>query len=257
MRLPVAIVAAALLAAAAGMTREADATRERLPFHDVPFTPAGAVMTDVSGPQDIVVFDRGTGGPAPAVTPDLVSVDVTPAADGWNAVFRFAEPLPAAPSFPINVDLFVDADGDSTNNAPTGVFRAGADGAFVLLFGTRTSWHTMAWSYDPATGRWAERTTPVAFTVDERAVTLAIPSALLPVPPAHGATARAFALTSTGGVTAVDVAPGVGLPPVRGAQAEAMQQQHVGGVPPTTIVAAVLAALLGVSVFLWWKGFAR
>lgn len=229
--------------------RENDMTVERKAFTGVPFLKTGATMTDATGNDDVVVFDRGTGAPLPELVIDLSSVDLVPAADGWKATFRFTEPLPAEPTYPINFDLFVDIDGKTENNAKTGVFRAGTDRAFLLLFGTKTKWHTLTWQYDPASDRWAQLTTPVTFTIGTNDVSMSIPDALLPLEPARKSIVRAFALTSTGGVTAVDVAPGLALPAVR-----APGEAATGGIGfafnRTWTVLGLLVVLLGGSLWM-------
>lgn len=239
-----AAIALLLPATVSAMLREPDMALEREPFASVALTAAGAAITDATGEDDLRLFDRGTGGEAPPFVVDLSSVDVVPGPDGWNVTFRFANPLPKEPSYPINFDLFFD-DGTARNNAPDGVFRAGTDKAFLLLFGTRTKWHTVTWQYDPASGRWAEITVPVGFTIGEKEVSLRIPASLLPLAPPRGATVRAFALTSLEGNTVVDVAPGAGLPAVRAPKPPRQ------GISPAFVVLAVFAALLVGSVALW------
>lgn len=235
------------------LLREPDMTLERSAFEAVPLRADGAVMTDATGEGDIVVFDRGTGGAAPDAIIDLSSVEMTPEGDAWKVLFRFVDPLPAEPQYPINFDLFVDSDGDRKNNAKTGVFRAGSDRAFLLLFGTKTKWHTLTWQFDPSNDRWAQLTTPVEFAIGEKDVTLTIPSSLLPMTPPKNATVRAFALTSTGGITATDVAPGMALPEVRTVPLSDDTSSGMSG----KVLLGVFVALLGGSLFLWYKGSRR
>ncbi len=229
---------ASAAAPVSGLTRESDMTIDRHAFATVPLVASGATIRDVSTPpdqksstagSDMVEFSPAEGSPLPPTLIDLQTVNMAPTDDGWKVEFSFIGSLPQKPDFPVNIDLFVDRDGRTSNNAETGVFRAGSDMAFLLLYGVKTGWHTLTWQYDVTTMRWIQMTTPIEFQVASTSASMVIPYALLPRQTLGGQTVRAFALTSKDGVTVVDVAPGHGLPPRR---ADTFEQQLAAASSP-------------------------
>ncbi len=205
-------------ASAADMLREVDMTPERQVFQTVPLSANGVTIEDPATADDVTVFDRTSGQGVPTYVPDITRVTVVPTDDGWLTTFTVRTAIPENPGIPVNFDLFLDSDGKSDNNAKDGVFRAGSDRVYLLLFGTSTKWHTMTWQFNPADGRWAQLTTPIPFKVDGKKATMTIPYTLWPKTSIVG-TARAFSLAAmNGGASAVDVAPGTGLPPLRSGQ---------------------------------------
>lgn len=242
------LLSAVSLAATADYPHEQDMTQERQEFQSVSLDANNPFISDDTGANDITVF--GGAGSPPFVI-DLKSVGMAKTASGWTATFNFLGTLPKNPGYPVNFDLFVDRDGDTSNNAKTGVFRAGADTAFLLLYGTKTQWHTLTWEYDPTSARWNQMDQPVDFTVNPSSISMSIPFTLLPEQTHHNEDFRGFALTSSGGITAVDVAPGLGLPPVRFAPAPA--QTTATTVRPTWVVLGILVVLFIGSVALWYR----
>lgn len=247
----VSIVTVSAQSSVSSFLREPDMALERESFEAVPLSENVIIQDDVVA-EDIVVFDKSANGPLPPSILNISSVELVQTESAWKATYTFDASLPKQPSFPINVDLFLDSDGKSANNAKTGVFRAETDLAFLLLFGTRTKWHTLTWKYDPASGRWGQLMTPVEFSIGESEVTMTIPFSLLPKDIPRGATVRGFALTSTGGVTAVDVAPGLGLPDVLPVSVLADTDSSIS-VDIRLVVLGFLLILFAASVVLWLR----
>jgi hypothetical protein len=191
---------------------ETDGTKEREEF---PWSKTELAATQISDDTgDIVIFDQVGQRAVPGVIADLAGMTVTPGKDGWDILFRLKDPLPEDPGMPVNFDVFFDRDGDASNNAPDGVFRAGTDTAFLLLFGTRTKWHGQSWTFNTQTKRWQKQLESLEFKTSPKEFSFVVPYTV--IPQKAGIKVRGFSLTSNNaGSTAVDVAPGKGLPPVR------------------------------------------
>ncbi len=200
---------------------ERESTNERETFEDVPLADAPVLLDDPR--DDLVVFDRNGGAAVPPLLADITKVSLTEADDGWRVQVTTDAPFPADPGMPVNFHVYIDRP--EVPNAPSGVFRASSDLAFLLLFGTRTKWHSEHWTYDAASGRWLENT-PFPFTVGERDFTLTLPYSVLPRD--SQGSIRFLALTSdNAGSTAIDVAPGEGLP--------AAQSEPTANPPPQEV----------------------
>lgn len=227
------------------MTTEQDMTREREAFPTLTLSAEGVTAQDEM--EDLTLFDRSGTGRPPPVLADVTAVAMTPGADGWTVRFDLLGALPGNPDMPVNFDVLVVRDG--MPHAEDGVFRAGSDLAFLLLFGTRTRWHTETWTYDAAGRRW-EAQPSVPFGVEGNAVTLQIPYATLPRD--TRGSARFLSLTSQSGATAVDIVPGNQLPAVREAAAVTTPTSSADASPSAVGFHWILgggAALLGTIVF--------
>lgn len=189
---------------------EADIALEREQFPWAKTVLKGAQVADDT--NDLVFFDKKSERKATALQADLKRMQVQAGAGGWEVEFETVAAIPEDPGMPVNFDVFFDRDGDPSNNAPDGVFRAGSDAVFMILFGTRTKWHATSWSYVPAEKRWREGAAPV-YKVSPTKFSLTIPYEL--VPKNENILVRGFSLVLENGITAVDIVPGAGLPVVR------------------------------------------
>lgn len=210
------ILASLVATPASALQYEADIAVERAPFA-VLQTQGEAVATE-DAKDDLTVYAKDNRT-VPPVRADLARFTMEPTEKGWKAVFETAAPLPADPGMPVNFFVYADRDGDAANNATDGAFRAGADTAVLLLFGTSTKWHTQTWKFDPGTGKWQQQGEPVTFTAGAGSrYSMDIPASILPKD--KKGSVRAFALTADNkGSIAIDVAPGEGVPPAIGAPA--------------------------------------
>jgi hypothetical protein len=259
--MPPLFLALALAAASASATSfEAEMALEREAFSAVEMAEKGVNVEDPA--DDLAVFDREGRSVLPPVLADLTGFTVEPGDAGWIATFTIASPLPEDPGLAVNFDVFLDRDGDPANNAETGVFRVGSDTIFMLLFGTKSKWHSTWWRHDPSTGRWDEQPQDPAYTKEGDRFTLTIPYAVLPresrVP------IRGFSLTSDAGITAIDIAPGKELPRILPGQAAPAPPKAQPAPPSTTaaspwtivlhptILLSTIAFLLGISLTMWW-----
>ena len=163
--------------------------------------------------KDLVVFDKQNRKQVPKVLADIKSIKYTKETEGLKVEFETWEELPEDPGMPVNFQVFIDSDGKKENNAPDGVFRAGCDTAVMILFGTRTKWHSQSWVYDAGLKKWQKSETFPKYTIGKKNFSIVIPKELLTegVP----LKIRGMSLTSDDAITAIDVAPGQGLPPVR------------------------------------------
>lgn len=251
------IVSAALLlpciAAAAEPTFEPDGTLERKAFEYVKVNPAKITVTeDAEG--DLTIFDRNGEKRVPPLLADLKKVSYEATESGWKVTFETVGPLPEDPGMAVNFFVYADSDGNEKNNAKNGVYRSGSDATYMILFGTRTKWHASRWIYDSATGKWNEQPSKPNFTYDRQTFTLTIPFSELPEE--KGLKMRAFSLTSHEGVTAVDVAPGEGLPPVLQNQGEPSGEGD-SSTTFSTVFLTVAIVLLAVSIHRWKKSSRR
>ncbi len=200
-----------LITKAFALTFENNAAAVREPYAMATLTGSGVAVDDPG--DDIVVFDRARISSLPPLTADLTSFSVLPTGSGYTAVFQTKSPLPADPGMPVNFFVHLDADGDPSNNAAADGSGPGSDATVMLLFGTKTKWHSEWWQYDALQMRWNRQAEEPSFTATGSTFTLALPSQLILVP--GKTTVRGFALTAVDrGPTAEDVAPGVGLPPL-------------------------------------------
>jgi len=257
----VALLLALIATPAFAATFETQIALEREPFEYAATEEGTLTLEDPV--DDLIVFDRDNRGTLPPVLADLTRMSVEPRDDGWIVTFELANPLPEDPGLAVNFDVFIDRDGDESNDATTGVFRAHSDTIFMLLHGTRTKWHSKWWTYDSATGRWNEQPNDPEYTLGDSTFTLKIPYAV--IPREAGVPMRGFSLTSTGGITAIDIVPGTDFPPVLAVQPQPPQPTptppptptevrapSTGGLLSPTVVYSVIAFLLGVSLTMWW-----
>lgn len=231
---------------------ETDGTLEREPF---PYVTTSLESTSAAdSTDDLYVFDRQGRKTLPPVLADLTGMSIEPQEEGWLVTFQIAEPLPEDPGLAVNFDVFIDSDENEANNATTGVYRVGSDTIFMILHGTRTKWHSKWWKYNPGNGRWAEQDDKPVFSIGDGEYTLTIPYDV--IAKEEGVKMRGFSLTSTGGITAIDVAPGKGLPAVL-----ATPEPEVNDVAPTPAEsdtppnkgAIALIVILVVTALLAWK----
>ncbi|MDD5470044.1 MAG: hypothetical protein PHO92_04590 [Candidatus Peribacteraceae bacterium] len=199
--------------------------------------------------DDLVVHDRRGRDIIPSLLADLTAFSVQPVDGVYVARFEIASPLPSDPGVPVNFFVYLDSDGDERNNAPATMSGPGSDAVVMLLFGTRTKWHSQWWQYDSVRKEWNRQEDAPPFTASGSVYTLALPSTLPLFP---GKTMlRGFALTSdNAGSIAQDVVPGEGLPPLMQQPA----QQDTGAVRYPIRTAAAGALLLSAgSIILWYS----
>ncbi len=236
-----------LVSQASALTFESDPAipRERYPM--LILQDEGVHADDAR--DDLVVYDRRGQDIIPSLLADLTAFSVQRIDGVYVARFEIASPLPPDPGVPVNFFVYLDSDGDERNNASAAMSGPGSDAVIMLLFGTRTKWHSQWWQYDSVRKEWNRQEDAPPFTASGSVYTLALPSTL---PLSPGKTMlRGFALTSdNAGSIAQDVVPGEGLPPLMQQPA----QQDTGSVryPIRTAVAGVLLLCAG-SIILWYS----
>jgi hypothetical protein len=186
-----------------------DLLSERGTFESAPLSENGFEIQDST--NDTFVFTPAGAPGVLGLHADITRASMKPGSEAWNVSVELAKALPADPGMPVNIDLFV-ADVDKPV-APTGVFRAGINHGFMLLFGTRTKWHADSWIYDSKANRWNKDDVLITFSATGNLITMTIPYSALPKN--IRGTARFFALASQSGITAVDIAPGKELPTLK------------------------------------------
>lgn len=174
--------------------------------------------------DDIVVFDSRKQQIVPAVLTDLNKFSVVPHNDSYQAQFHVVAPLPEDPGVPVNLFVYLDLDGDTSNNAPAYGPGPESDAGVMLLFGTRTKWHTEVWKYDIGTKKWLKQPDEPAFTINGHDATVDLPASL---GLKEGVTRlRAFSLTADEkGSFAEDIVPGEGLPALKKVEAAPVATQ--------------------------------
>jgi len=181
---------------------------EREPFTWFEPTEKKNKAEDVQG--DVVVFDRNNQHQPLSLIADIKSMSIEQVLSGWKISFELWDEIPADPGMPVNFHVFFDADSKTENNAPDGVFRAGTDTAYILLFGTKTKWHALGWVYDSTTKKWTQRTPLPTFEIAPKNFSMTIPFDIIKA--GSLPKVRAMSLTSDLGITAIDVIPGNALP---------------------------------------------
>lgn len=237
---------------------------EREPFEYAATSTDGLIVEDTT--DDLVVFDRQNRQTLPPVLADMTYFKVEPQEESWLVTFEIAEALPEDPGLAVNFDVFIDIDGDESNNPNTGVYRAHSDTIYMILHGSRTKWHSKYWTYDSSTGLWTEQPQKPAYEIGDGTYSLEIPYDQLPKE--SDIPIRGFSLTSTGGITAIDVIPGAEFPPVLAVQPTPPQaeppppkpqeqptggQFSIQGLLSPTVIYSIVAFLLGFSLAMLWK----
>ena len=203
--------------------------------------------------DDIIVFDRHHRNEPPSLLADITQVEYRATDDGWDVVFTVAEEIPEDPGMAVNFFVYIDSDGNKKNNAPNGVYRTNTDTTYMILHGTRTKWHSKRWLYDSKLGRWTEQPDKPQFTLGTTEFTLHIPYS--EVPKKDGIEMRAFSLTAEKALTAIDIAPGTGIPKVLQQpihEPKEKKSENSGGTFHTVFLLGV-CVLLGVSIYKWKK----
>lgn len=133
----------------------------------------------------------------------------------WIVTTTLAQPVPARPTF--QVQLFVYMDADPGENEDAGI-RANMDREFSYKYNPTTDWHTGYRWYNPEPQFWAQnKTTAATAQIENTQIIMEIPFEEVPSdlsPPWR----VVMAVSDTGGRTQVDAAPTVGFPPPVGEQ---------------------------------------
>lgn len=234
---------------ALAITFENDPAAIREPYPMLTLEEEGVYATDPVG--DLVVHDRRDQQIVPPLLADMTEFAVRQSEKGYIAHFTIAAPLPDDPEVPMNFFVYINSDGNKSTNAPATMSGPGSDAVVMLLFGTRTKWHSQWWQFDAGQQQWNRQENKPTFTVAGSVFTLQIPEELQLYP--GRTTLRGFALTSdNAGSTAQDVVPGEGLPPVALPEAKSKQYQTTFS-PMHITIAAILACTAGMAggMFLW------
>lgn len=171
---------------------------------------------DVEDPVGDVV-DR-KGGVASVTEPygDVSRVTLTKndAAQTWDAVVTVGGTIPEKIDKKIQLSIVIDADGDTTDNAPGGV-RVGTDAEFTVQTTPEHPWYTDFRWYNKDADFWAtNKETASTFEIAGETISMHIPFSELPgdVTPSW----RVVLAVANGNDSEIDVVPGIGFPPPKG-----------------------------------------
>lgn len=110
--------------------------------------------------------------------------------------------------------VYMDVDGDASNNAAAGV-RAGTDVEFTVEYNQEAGWYTdFRWYNQPADFWATNKETAATFTFDDEVLTIRVPFA--EAPDTLAPRWRTAVAISDGGEMQTDVIPGIGFPPPKG-----------------------------------------
>ncbi len=133
----------------------------------------------------------------------------------WNFSLKVAEQIPSTAPWQANYLLYIDSDGKTDNNAPTGV-RINTDYEISIKYSAEQSgWQSSLRWYNPAPDFWAvNKETAATFNFNNDELSVCVPFAEISTDVTP--TWRVAAVISDSQNTQVDVAPGAGFPPPKG-----------------------------------------
>ncbi|HBR80613.1 MAG: hypothetical protein UW63_C0061G0004 [Candidatus Uhrbacteria bacterium GW2011_GWF2_44_350] len=185
-----------------------------------PFTSTSG-ETSVSDPTGDVLSNSGTHPQINYGWADLTSASLEKNSKNqcWLFNMGVAEEIPTNAPWQANFLLYIDRDGDTTNNAPQGV-RINTDYEISVKFGSENQNEAPYWFidmrwYNPEPNFWAiNKETTSTFKFDGKNLNICVPFEEISedTTPAW----RAAAVVSNGQATQVDIAPGTGFPPPSG-----------------------------------------
>ncbi|MBI2551327.1 hypothetical protein HYV73_03205 [Candidatus Uhrbacteria bacterium] len=220
-------------------------TEKREPFHLV------EGIGQASDPMGDVLSKVGTSTPLALPWSDLVSADLRPndAIDSWNIVLELADAFPETfkKGQKVNVTLFFDADGDSTNDAMEGV-SAGTDTEFRLVYDEPSGqWQKKFRWYNKEATFWAvDKETIMTYKIQGDTIMYEIPYTELPKQDMPRW--RAMIAIEDGSNTAVDVLPEAGFPPPKG------ETYPLPASPPPNLWFAFGGGIIVLlTPVLWWR----
>lgn len=173
----------------------------------------------------------------------------------WSADFTTASDIPATATIQVNFLLYMDGDGDTSNNAPEGV-RANMDKEFSIK-NSESGWVTDYRWYNNALNAqtWAtNKDTTLTFVFAENKLNICIPFTEVgeDITPIW----RAAIAIYDGTNTQIDVAQNTGFPPVKGETNNTTNQTTSSWMtllnwPALGIVASGIA-LIGLTKLVFW-----
>ncbi len=164
-----------------------------------------APLSIVDPENDLSVFDGKNEGRLPTLLVDVQQVDMSLSGSGWLVVFQTYKAVPNDPGMPVNFNVFIDPPHHSN------ALWRGEKLTCMLLFGTKTKWHTECWTADK--GATMKKIGTIPYTVESERFTMLIPFAFLSKQSAGSV--HFVALTSNNfGSDAIDIAPGTLLPSI-------------------------------------------
>lgn len=163
-------------------------------------------------------------------------------AQTWDIAITLGGALPDVPTVSAQVFLFMDTDGDASDNAREGI-RIGTDAEFSVKH-SETGWTTDFRWYNPDAQFWAtNKKTAMTFETGADSFVLHVPFA-----EAAGSLAphwRVVMALADSANTQIDVVPGTGFPPPIG---ETYPEARTGAAIPDWAVWLVLTAILAAGV---------
>lgn len=144
----------------------------------------------------------------------LATVAKNEETQAWDVTVTLGGAIPETPGRAAQLFVYLDADGDASNNAPDGI-RIGTDAEFSVQYDATNGWYADFRWYNANAIFWAvNKDTAATFDVVGDTVTVHIPFAEAPstLTPRW----RVAMAVADGSETQIDVAPGTGFPPPKG-----------------------------------------